>query len=382
MPLLVLGLLLGLQVAVAQNGLAAEYGVCPKYTVKEGDILFDLAQKLGTSVEELTASANLCGIDATKMQIGQHLCLPGYDIARCDHVLETDPDRPYCQVYTVQLGDTTTSVAAKFGISEAELIALNSDYLDAGFTLPRAGQYVRLPGWNQVECRDFNDNDRPKCQIYTVESGDTANLIAQRYKVDVDEMLALNGLDPAAPLALNFKLKLPEWNATCPADGIPAVLPSDTVECRVTQLLSGDSLSALAARYKTTLAAIQAANPSLTDTTLQPGTYVNVAPFTADCIGQANLVDVPGGTTVPADYDYNGIGASAPTPGAAPPSLAPGPEPSAAPAPKPAEASPVPAPTPTPAAPAPAPTGAAAPAARASFLAAALALLAGAVLLL
>ena len=129
-----------------------------------------------------------------------------------------DPDRPYCQVYTVQLGDTTTSVAAKFGISEAELIALNSgekhwraglpvgkqqrsrnssrcsdilfaswglhcrssfpaavppaaptsqpasqpasshpyhpcmpcspaDYLDAGFTLPRAGQYVRLPGW-------------------------------------------------------------------------------------------------------------------------------------------------------------------------------------------------------------------------------------------
>ena len=49
-------------------------------------------------------------------------------------------------------------------------------------------------------------------------------------QVDVDEMLALNGLDPAAPLALNFKLKLPEWNATCPADGIPAVLPSDTVE--------------------------------------------------------------------------------------------------------------------------------------------------------
>ena len=242
--------------------------------MKDGDILFDLAKTLGTSVEELTASANLCGVDATKMQIGQLLCLPGYDIARCDHVLETgvcmagapaepdlgaegkpkgrqcrvraggqgrqlpasdpctatlttsislwfccvcaDPDRPYCQVYTVQLGDTTTSVAAKFGISEAELIAQNSgknhwrawlpvskqqrarnssrcsasilpaeggqcssdlpavvppprplpasqqppipplhavlpcspaDYLDAGFTLPRAGQYVRLPGW-------------------------------------------------------------------------------------------------------------------------------------------------------------------------------------------------------------------------------------------
>ena len=26
------------------------------------------------------------------------------------------------------------------------------------------------------------------------------------------------------------QLKLPEWNESCPAEGIPAVLPSDTVE--------------------------------------------------------------------------------------------------------------------------------------------------------
>ena len=49
-------------------------------------------------------------------------------------------------------------------------------------------------------------------------------------QVDVDEMLALNGLDPNATLAVNFKLKLPKWDASCPAAGILAALPSDTVE--------------------------------------------------------------------------------------------------------------------------------------------------------
>lgn len=36
---------------------------------------------------------------------------------------------------------------------------------------------------NQVQCRDFNDNDRPMCQMYTVQPGDTATEIAQKYKV-------------------------------------------------------------------------------------------------------------------------------------------------------------------------------------------------------
>lgn len=37
-----------------------------------------------------------------------------------------DPDRPFCQVYTFQLGDTLKSVAEKFDTTEAELIKLNS----------------------------------------------------------------------------------------------------------------------------------------------------------------------------------------------------------------------------------------------------------------
>lgn len=391
--------------AVCAASIKEEYGVCPRYTVKQGDILFDIAKKLGVKPEEIISASNACGVNTTNLQISQELCLPGYIMARCKHVVRTDPDRPYCQVYTFQLGDTLKSVAELFDTTEAELTQLNSDYLAGGSLLPKAGQYIRLPGWNQKECRDFNDNDRPMCQMYIVQSGDTITTIAQRYKVDAAETLALNNLTADSTLPLNYRLKLPKWNESCPADGVPAVLPSDTVQCRVAQLRTNENLSVLAERYGTTIAAIQAVNPDVTDATkLQPGDYVNIPPFGADCVGQGQLVDVAGASAVPSDYDYNGLQGSItpeepvePTEPVASPSTAPvlpedtaapapAPEerpadtPVAAPSPAPAESSPMPVPSPVPS-PVPTPPSAVPlSAAASSLLAAALAVLAAAVL--
>ena len=39
------------------------------------------------------------------------------------------------------------------------------------------------PGRNQKKCRDFNDNDTPDCQMYVVQAGDSATMIAQKFKV-------------------------------------------------------------------------------------------------------------------------------------------------------------------------------------------------------
>lgn len=41
----------------------AEYGVCPKYTVKQGDILFDIAKKLGVE-------AGACGSNGRAWVVG------------------------------------------------------------------------------------------------------------------------------------------------------------------------------------------------------------------------------------------------------------------------------------------------------------------------
>lgn len=388
--LLGLALLLTLQGALSKptEAIIAEYGFCPKYMVKAADTLFEIAKALKVDQAELTAATTACGIDIALLQVGSEICLPGYNMDLCGDVVRTDPDRAFCQVYIVKEGDTPASVALKFEIKEEALVQLNSDYLDDGYTLPKAGQYVRIPGWNQATCRDFNDNDRNPCQMYTVQAQDTAMDIAQKYKVDLEETLALNGLNATAVLPLNFKLKLPQWNANCTAEGIPAELPSDTVGCRVTQLKSNENLALLAERYMTTLNAVLAVNPTLeaNPTLLQPGTYVNLPAFGPECVGAGNLVDTPtgGSTTLPADFDYNGMaagGTPAPTIPEVGPSPAPGPEAGGADG----VLAPSPAPTPvsSPAAvPAPAPTpSSGASAAAASLVAAVLALLAGALVL-
>lgn len=140
----------------------------------------------------------------------------------------------------------------------------------------------------------------------------------------------------------------------------------------------------------------------------RPGDYVNIPPFGPECVGSGQLVDVAGASTVPADYNYNGLqGGSTPeqpmeptepvaSPSTAPvlpeDTAAPAPEPgmgpeeapvddlAAAPSPAPAEPMPVPVPSPVPS-PVPTPPSAASlSAAASSLLAAALAVLAAALL--
>ena len=40
-----------------------------------------------------------------------------------------------------------------------------------------------MPRRNQVQCRDFSDNNLPDCRVYTVVAGDTATSIAEKFKV-------------------------------------------------------------------------------------------------------------------------------------------------------------------------------------------------------
>ena len=158
-----------LQLLVAHAPLRAPDAAAPRPRLPAGD---------------LEAASKACGLNTTNLQIGMNLCLPGYDPANCKFVVQTgervpsaadsgseaeqgawatvaaragtrpaavrcpppplaglahpaalpalrfppaaDPDRPFCQVYTFQLGDTLKTVADKFGTTEEKLIELNS----------------------------------------------------------------------------------------------------------------------------------------------------------------------------------------------------------------------------------------------------------------
>ncbi len=79
------------------------------YTVKAGDSLYQIAQRYGTTVDELKRLNNLT---SNTLSIGQQLIIPS-----------TSPSVNY---YTVQRGDSLYSIAKKFGTTVDKLKTANN----------------------------------------------------------------------------------------------------------------------------------------------------------------------------------------------------------------------------------------------------------------
>ncbi|TDX44492.1 muramidase family protein [Orenia marismortui] len=151
-------------------------GKCPTgflYTVVLGDTFFSIARRFNVSIDALT-SAN-SGVNPNQLQIGQELCIPA----------ATPPVRP-CpgRFYTVQAGETFTSIAKKFGYTLDALLIANPGIESKEL---RAGQEICLPpapGAGPVSC--------PGGSIYIVKPGETLFIISQKYGTPLNELIAAN----------------------------------------------------------------------------------------------------------------------------------------------------------------------------------------------
>ncbi|MDI3270652.1 MAG: LysM domain-containing protein, partial [Bacillota bacterium] len=86
------------------------------YTVQAGDTFYSLAQKYGTTVAAIQAANP--GVDPSKLQIGQVICIPQV----------TPPPKqcpPHTFPYTVKAGDTFFRLSQRFGVSVQALQAAN-----------------------------------------------------------------------------------------------------------------------------------------------------------------------------------------------------------------------------------------------------------------
>ena len=105
----------------------------------------------------------------------------------------------------MQSGDTLGGIAARYRVSERQLIALNdlasADYLEVGQTL-------RLPGGVASGVKAGKGR-------HTVRSGDTLGGIAVQYRVSERQLMALNDLARADHVEVGQRLKLPV-NAVLP----------------------------------------------------------------------------------------------------------------------------------------------------------------------
>lgn len=214
-------------------------GMGEYYTVQKGDSLWSIANKLGVSVDELKAINNLT---SNTLQIGQVLKVPD--------TTSTPPSTT--TTYTVQKGDSLWLIAEKFNTTVDELKRLNN--LTSN-TL-QIGQVLNLP--STVVTPDSN-------ATYTVQSGDSLWLIANRFNTTVDELKRLNNLT-SNTLQIGQVLRLPGTST-------PIVPPTDNTTSYIVQ--AGDSLWSIANKLGVSIDELKRVN-NLTSNVLQIGQVLQI----------------------------------------------------------------------------------------------------------
>ena len=196
------------------SAIAAAPAAGASYTVRAGDTLGGIASRAGTSI---AAIVSLNGIrNANLVRVGQVLKLPAPASGGT-----TAPSGPPVTApvggatsHVVVAGDTISGIAARYGISQAQLVAAN------GLTGGRVyvGQRLSLVP---------STNNRPPTgatTTYTVVAGDTLSGIAQKMGTTVRAIQSANSLTNPNQVVVGMRLTIPATAGgaaaiACPVQG-------------------------------------------------------------------------------------------------------------------------------------------------------------------
>ncbi len=147
------------------------------YTVQKGDSLWAIANKYGTTVDNIKKANNL---STDNLSIGQSLIIPSTSLSSQTEI-----------TYTVQKGDSLWAIANKYDTTVDKIISTNN----LKTTTLSIGQVLIVPSTSSFT-------------TYTVQKGDSLWLIASKYNTTVDNIKKLNGLS-TDNLSIGQKLLLP-----------------------------------------------------------------------------------------------------------------------------------------------------------------------------
>lgn len=160
------------------------------YVVSPGDTLYSIARRYDTTVDVLVGLNDLSSADDIK--VGQELQIPG------TAPTPVPTPAPVTTVHVVQAGETLYSIARRYGVTVADLVAAN------GIANPdriNVGQRLEIPGGTVPPA--------PAPRTHVVQPGETLLAIALRYGVTVYGLQAANDISDPDHIEVGQELVIP-----------------------------------------------------------------------------------------------------------------------------------------------------------------------------
>lgn len=253
--------------ATAAFALVAAPAYAQDYVVQPGDTVSAIAQGHGVSVSTIVAT-NKLDVRAT-IFAGQHLTLP--DGAAAQAVA------PVPTTYVVAKGDSLWAIANRFRTSVAALQSANGM---AESTVIRIGEALTIPGVSGTPANASVAPSANPAGSYVVQSGDTLWSIAQKFGTSVALIAQLNDVANPSLIRVNQPLTIPA-GATVPAVSTAAAgSPAATTVSSTYTVVRGDTLSSIAARFGTSVAAISSANALANPSIIRAGQNLTIQGMT------------------------------------------------------------------------------------------------------
>lgn len=243
---------------IAQVPASANTASTRSYTVQNGDTLWSISQKQGTTVSKLQEWNRLSTAAIYPGQVLHLAAVPDRKAAPSHPAAA-----PKRHAITVVAGDTLYSLANKTGVSLQQLKAANglqSTVIHIGQTLyiPGATSPVAAETPAPVKTTTVVARQATSAGSYQVQNGDTLYSIANRVGVTVAELKALNGLQ-SDTISIGQNLQL--------QTGMSATVSSISVSYHVQ---AGDTAYSIARKHGITVEKLLAVN-GLTSSTIYPG---------------------------------------------------------------------------------------------------------------
>ncbi len=131
--------------------------------------------------------------------------------------------------YTVQRGDTISSIARRYGVTVKELVEAN-DIVNPNLIFP--GQKLIIPGYMlpkpepEPEPTPTPKPEPDKFFVYTVVRGDTLSAIAKRYGVTIRQLIETNNIEDPNLIRVGQQLVIP--GVSEPPEPEPEPIPPPT----------------------------------------------------------------------------------------------------------------------------------------------------------